>query len=233
MKQIILYDSDDYSPILNEELANEIKKQHLEDFGEEATESYIESEMESQGQFLYDELLETINQAMSDRFLVKEVGAHHSIPPFTINEYSNFTDEIQSFIDACHPSSVNGIRIGVNEDGNLFFTIHSGNASYPNYYEVKNLSQFAQNIIDNYESSFDVFGENDDWFDNLSDNEFGEQDLYKAFWDNPKFAQQIRLKNCNYDEIKPHNIDYFQAQANRIKNLENEDKLEISKRKMR
>ena len=221
MTKVILYNDEYYTFYEESELYKGLVEQYKDDFGEEPSREQIEADIQMLCNDEYRRVLDNIQNSMSDRFMMEDCDSHHSEPPFSIG--ADFENELRDIIENC-----NNFKIGVDEDGNLYVDVISGNANFYHRYAFKNLSFDAQSILDNVEDSSDGRRENNGWFENLTNCGFDEQDLFKAFWENPKFTQQIRVKDVQYDETSRQK-DYFEAEAARAAKFE----AEINSQKVR
>lgn len=213
MKDIILYDTDNYSPILNEEWA----KQLAEDYGDEEMdndelENRIQEFMDLQQEEDFDNVVKEINESVGN-LLVYYPWLEQSVGEMAFDRaHSDFTNTIEEIIDSHRNSCINNITIGIDETGTLFIDISSGNAMFPTRTKIKSLTENGQNIIDNFDDSSDMRRENAGWFDNLSDNGFDEEDLYRVLWENPKFSESV-LKSLKLND------DCMLPNAHKLKEL--------------
>lgn len=199
MGNIILYDSDNYSPILNEEWAKEIKEHYAEECNDNEMEHRVQQEMEINQEEDFNNVVNEINKCVGNCLVYYPWLEQTTAEMAFDRAYSDFANTIQEIIDSHRNSSINNITIGVTETGTLFIDISSGNATFPTHTEIKVLTENGQNIIDNFDDSSDMRRENAGWFDNLSDNGFDEEDLYKVLWQNPKFSENI-IKYLKLDD---------------------------------
>lgn len=123
---------------------------------------------------------------------------------FEVNGFDSFKEQLQEFYKHHEHSVINETAIGVDENGTLFVKIHSGNATFPQRYEIKCLTPLGQEIWESFENSDDSRDEeNYGAFDSLHkafNGYFGAEDLCKILWNNPKYSQQVEVSGIEYDK---------------------------------